>query len=83
MRRTYSAIYKRVSVNLDRNGLDRLDEIFERLCSHFKITDKPSCSLIMAVALKRLVEEDATSIEGLWTELQEEAKTKQPRKQPC
>lgn len=82
MRRTYSAIYKRVSVNLNQEGADRLDEIYDRLLAHYNIEDKPSLSLMMAVALKRLVESDESSIDGLWAELQEEAKTKQPRAVP-
>lgn len=76
MRRTYSDILKRITVNLDQNGADRLNEVYNRLQARFKLTDKPSLSLMMAVALKRLVDEDAGAVDGLWAELQEESQTK-------
>jgi hypothetical protein len=81
IRRTYSAILKRISINLDQAGADRLEHVFERLCQYYQFEDMPSMSLVMVVALKRMVEADELDIDALWEELKAESVTRYPRRE--
>ena len=75
-RRTYSTCEKRVMVNLDERGVERLAAIHDRLIRHYRFEAKPSLSLLLLVALKRLADEDEHFVHGLWQELKDEARPK-------
>ena len=80
MKKTYKGdIARRLSINLAPDDERRLDFIYTELETHFGTASKPSVSLLMLAVMKRLVESDPDFITGLYAELLDASKTKEPR----
>jgi hypothetical protein len=77
MRKSYTGDGdKRYTVNLDTADAAGLEQLQARLVKQFKLDTKPSLSLLLGVALKRLTDEDPKAISGLWDELHAASKKK-------
>jgi hypothetical protein len=76
MRRTYSATFLRATVNLDQKGHEQFEWIQNQLVDHYNFRSKPSLSLILGVALARLVNDDPRALQGLRQEVEDAATTK-------